>query len=123
MPVFEESDGFKMKLGSKELNTPYAMKTEHTQKMADSPLFAVESGPIDGGAAYRDTTTDSVEEAQKNIDGADYMSDPDAADNNTGLEDVVLDALTKDKENIEKITAETKQKAKDEFGGQEVTIG
>ena len=123
MPVFEESDGFKMKLGSKELNTPYAMKTEHTQKMADSPLFAVESGPIDGTLAYRDTTTDSVEEAQKKIDGADYMSDPDAADNNTGAEDAILGALKKDEKNIEKITAETKQKAKDEFGGQEVTIG
>ena len=123
MPVFDESDGFKMKLGSKELNTPYAMKTEHTQKMADSPLFAVESGPIDGTLAYKDTTTDSVEEAQKNIDGADYMSDPDAADNNTGLEDVVLDALKKDEKSIEETTAETKQKAKDAFGGQEVTIG
>ena len=123
MPVFEESDGFKMKLGSKELNTPYAMKTEHTQKMADSPLFAVESGPIDGGAAYRDTTTDSVEEAQKNIDGADYMSDPDAADNNTGVEDVILGTLKKDEKSIEETTAETNKKLHDEFGGQEVTIG
>jgi len=117
MPVFEESDGFKMKLGSKELNTPYAMKTEHTQKMADSPLFAVESGPIDGGAAYRDTTTDSVEEAQKNIDGADYMSDPDAADKNTGLKDVLLDTLTKDKENIEQTTKETTQEDKSASSG------
>ena len=102
MPEFSKSDGFKMQMGSKQLDTDTSfnekdkaiinaapavmqhnwggesveMKDQETPVKKDTALYAVQSGPIDGGAAYADTTTDSVAEAEK----SSGMSDDEKGD-------------------------------------------
>lgn len=86
MPEFSKSDGFKMQMGSKQLDTdtsfnekdkaiinaaPAVMQhnwggeSVEMKDQEDTPIKAVTSGPIDGAAAYKDTTTDSIGEAEQ----------------------------------------------------------
>jgi len=91
--------GFKMQMGSKQLDTDTSfnekdktiinsapavmqhnwggesveMKDQETPVQKNTPIYAVQSGPIDGTTAYKDTTTDSVAEAE----ASSGMSDDD----------------------------------------------
>lgn len=98
MPNFSQSGGFKMNMGSKQKETegsfsedstallkmtpiykalvgnqpnlPEYLQTaiKNTPKDPETPIKAIRSEGIDGGAAYEDTTTDSVAEAQAEAD-------------------------------------------------------
>ena len=88
MPNFSKSDGFQMQMGSKQKETEgsFSEKDDALLKMTpiykalvgdqdklpeqlkkeilNTPANAIQSKGVDGSAAYEDTTTDSIAEAE-----------------------------------------------------------
>lgn len=88
MPNFSKSDGFQMQMGSKQKETEGSFSEKDSALLKMTPIYkalvgdqdklpeqlkkeilntpanAIQSKGVDGGAAYKDTTTDSIAEAE-----------------------------------------------------------